>query len=221
MNDFGRVFGITMFVAYGLALTPFLLLSLAVPYAVLRLRGQDGIETDPQVGLKVLLYFFFSVGVLLFLTGTSVIAVDAVTDRPQQQQQPFGGPFGPPHRARTFNTAQRTGTALAVTGVLFALFHLVLVKMMTNDRRWPAARRLFAGWRLAVSGVVLLLTVTALILTLFQEDLNEEVIKTTLAIGFVWSLAWVTDLCLLWFYSKAMPRAEKARRPLELPRAED
>jgi hypothetical protein len=222
MNDFGRFFGLTLFATYGLVLMPFLLLSLAIPYAVLRLRGQEGREADPQVGLKVLLYFFFSTGVLLFLTGATIILVDAVTER----SQPVGpvGPFGPPQRAPghiPLNSTQRTGSALALTGALFALLHWVLVKVMTNDRDWPAARRLFAGWRLAIHGLILLMTVTALMVTLFQEDTNVETIKTMLAIGFVWSMAWIIDLMLLWHHSRPPRRVAMPPRALPVSPADD
>jgi hypothetical protein len=214
MNDFGHAIGLTLAVGYALALTPFLLLSLAIPYAVLRLRGQEGPEADTQVGLKVFFYYFFSLGVLLFLTGATVLAVDAVSEKPQL---PIGGPFGPPQRGQRgdeFTSVQRTGASLVVTGILVALFHWVVVKAATNDRRWPAARRLFAGWRLAIHGLILLMTATALIHILFQEDTNIETLKTLLAVGVVWSFAWVADLFLLWFHSRPPQKTEKPRRAL-------
>jgi hypothetical protein len=215
MNDFGRVFGLTLAAGYALALMPFLLLSLAIPYAVLRLRSQEGTEADTQVGLKVFFYYFFSLGVLLVLAGATILAVDAVADK--SQVLPGGGAFGAPQRAvkgGDFNAAQRTGASLVVTGILAALFHWVLAKAATNDRSWPAARRLFAGWRLAIHGLVLLMTATVLIHDLFQEDTNVELVKSLLAVAAVWSFAWLADLFVLWFNSRPPRPAQKPRRAL-------
>jgi hypothetical protein len=225
MEEFSRWIGITVVAGYALALTPFLLLSLAIPYAVLRLRAPEGTEPDPQVGLKVFLYYFFSVSVLLGLTGVTTIAVDIVLKK-EQPEPARGGPFGVPQRpalkSGTFDPVERTGSALVVVGVLFALFHWVLAKVATNDRRWPAARRLFAGWRLAVHGLVLLGTATTLMITLFQEETNIETVKVTLTVGFIWSLAWITDLIVLYLYSRPVRAVERLRRaPRDLAEDDD
>jgi hypothetical protein len=215
MNDFAHLANLISGAAIGLALTPFLLLALAIPYAVLRLRGQEGLEQDHQVGIKVFFHYFFSLAVLLFLTGVTVIAIDAVQER---EPMPFGGPparpVQPAPKFSEFNAAQRTGAALALTGLIFAVLHWVLVKMLTNDRRWPAARRVFAGWRLSVHGLVLFATAIVLMINLFEITVNIQLVKTTLAIGFIWSLAWVIDLFVLWLHSRPVKRDERPRRAI-------
>jgi len=195
------------------ALVPVLLLALAIPYAVLRLRASEGPEPDPQVGLKVILYYFFSVSMLMILVGFTILAIDAV-----QEKEEALGPFGQPQRVKPrseFNEAQRIAVALILTGLLFGLFHWVLAKIVTNDRQYPAARRVFVGWRLAFHGLVLLNVATALMVTLFQKDPSVKAIKTLLAVGFVWAIAWIIDLILLSVYSRtARKTAGQPRRSL-------
>jgi hypothetical protein len=204
-------------------LAPVLLLALAIPYAVLRVRAAEGAEPDPQVGLKVFLYYFFSVSILMILTGFTILAIDTVREKEKkpvvQPVGPFGQPQQRPRDETEFNSAQRTSAALILTGLLFGLFHWVLAKVVTNDRQFPAARRVFVGWRLAFHGLVLLGTATALMLNLFEKETNTETLKTILAVGFVWSIAWIIDLILLSVYSRTARRRAEPRR--SLPALED
>ena len=88
------------------------------------------------MGLKVVLYYFFSVSMLMILVGFSILAIDAV-----QEKEEALGPFGQPQRVKPsseFNEAQRIAVALILTGLLFGLFHWVLAKIVTNDRQYPA-----------------------------------------------------------------------------------
>src|SRR6266480_4939613 len=117
-----------------------LLLALAIPYMMLRLREARSAQQDPQLGLRTALYFFFSVGILLVLNGLTVLVVDMMTDRkPAAAPKPAGPGFGVmpapvAQPAEEFpNSAQRTGAALVLSGIAFTLLHLGLVKALTRD----------------------------------------------------------------------------------------
>src|SRR5262245_43032249 len=98
MRDFDEFFfrsGIMMGVMAWL-LIPLALLGLAIPYAVIRFRDARGESQDPQVGIKCALYFFFSLALLLFETGLTIIVVDLMLDRgrgdfPNEMQRIAGG----------------------------------------------------------------------------------------------------------------------------------
>jgi hypothetical protein len=185
---------------YVVLLTPFLLLSLALPYIVLRLRDQQGLERDPQVGLKAALYFFFSLGILLVLSGLTVIAVDMVQDK-AQPRLPGAPLFQPPEE--TMNPARRTGWAMMVAGAFIVMVHFVLIKSTTNDKTWPAARRVFVGWRFGIHGILVVAVFTAWLIVLFQKDYGpKDVRKNLLAILAVWFPSWLIHLILLAAYSK-------------------
>src|SRR5713226_907560 len=105
MRGFGLFSGLALTALFGLV--PFLLLGLAIPYAILHSRDSRSVERDPQLGLKTALYFFYSVSIFLFLVGLSVVAVDTLSDL-----QLFGAPgmgrFGR-NSANSFSTEKRFG----------------------------------------------------------------------------------------------------------------
>ena len=75
MDDLMRGFGLFSGLAFSallFGLLPFFLLGLAIPYAILHSRDSRGLERDPQLGLKTALYFFYSVSILMVLTGLSI-----------------------------------------------------------------------------------------------------------------------------------------------------
>ena len=101
-----------------------------------------------------------------------------------------------------FNEAKRNGAGLIFAGIVFGLIQFVLLQTMTNDRRWPLPRRVFSGWRLAISGLVVLTTFSALVVNLFQENMKLDSLKNWLAILSVWTPAALVDLILLRYRSR-------------------
>jgi hypothetical protein len=220
MDDLMRGFGLFS----GLAITallfgllPFLLLGLAIPYAILHSRDSRGVERDPQLGLKTALYFFYSVSILMVLMGLSIIVVDLLRDL-----QLFGpAPFGPrPRGGSSFNSTRRFGSSLMFAGFIFGLVQFIIIHMTTNDRRWPLPRRVFGGWRLAVSGLVVLLTFTGLVVSLFQENMQVESLQDFIAVLSVWSPAWLVDLVLLKSRSRQYVVEEEPPPRTRFPRRE-
>lgn len=208
--EIGVVFGF-VFLLLSISILPTLLLGLALPYGVLRLRSAPSADPpDPQVGLKAALYFFFSLGILLILNGLTVIAIDLVTgDDNVQQNFPWAQPanqFGAPaQQDEDFpNAAHRTGGAMIASGLLFVVIHWFYLVVATNNRRYPSAKRMFVGWRTAIHGVVVLLTITALLLIEFQEEVPDtmgDVVNSLVAILLVWAPSWFMHLALLRGYS--------------------
>jgi hypothetical protein len=227
MDDLARTFGFLFgtFVIL-LGLMPFMLLGLAIPYAILHVRDSRGVERDPQLGLKTVMYFFFSLCILLVLTGITIIAVDTVRETKQGMgAQPRPAVVGmPPPPARPgpdvwFNSTKRNAAALMFAGFSFGLLQFVLIKTMTNDRRWPLPRRVFGGWRLAFSGLVVLTALTWLSFLFFQEAMQPDALKDPFAVLVVWGPAALVDLVLLRVRSQRSSLAEVLARE-RIPRAE-
>jgi hypothetical protein len=200
---------------YMIALAPVFLLALAIPYAILRYRDAKSDRSDPQLGLKAGLYYFFSVGILLALAGLNILVVDLMVN-PEGQGGPAGGGGvlgGPPAPARGLTQGQRTGLAMLLSGFLFTMLHLVLVKTMTRDRISPAPRRMFVGWRFAIIGMIMIIAFTGLLITLFQKDFGEkDARKTFFGTLVVWVPAWVVHLVLLAVYSRGMYEPDRLGR---------
>jgi hypothetical protein len=198
--------GVSGIAVSALIALPPLLLGLAIPYAVLHYRDGRGGERDPQLGLKTALYFFLSVSVLILLVGMSIIAVDSLSDL-----QLFGAGRGGLARSnpRSFSEPKRVGAALMFAGFTFGLLQFVIIHMATNNRRWPLVRRVFGGWRLAITGMVVMTMFTLLVIMLFQESVRPEDIQDFFAILFVWTPAWLIDLVLLRTRSQQYPPDEE------------
>lgn len=207
VDELFRSLTLSLLATFAGVLFPFLLLALAIPYAVLKLRRQRDEENDPQVGLKAALHYFFSVSVILFLSGFNILAVEWVREKKPPPAPVVGRQPKRPLAASITgeNPTQRLGTALTFSGLTFGLAHLALIVLATNDRRWPAARRLFTGWRLAIHGLVILFVFTGLMITLFVEDLEMETLKSYLATLAVWMPAWAVDFTLLRLHSRQPP----------------
>ena len=217
-----------------ISLLPMALIGLAFAYLALRIRDAKADPPDPELGIKSAYYFFVTVGVLLALTGLTISVADFLADAfegPAAKQQKFnppGGPFGQPGMGQGNDpldtVSQRLAWPLIISGSLFGVLGVLLVKIGTNDARFPAARRTFAGLRLAVCGMNAMAAVTLLILLLFQKDqpnrggamqLMTETKPLAYAIGAiaVWLPATAIHIFLMGQYGKlpyyVPPKAKK------------
>jgi hypothetical protein len=205
-------------------LLPNLLMGLAIPYAVLRLRDAKG-DPEPQAGFKAALYFFFSMSLMLVITGLTIIVVDLVltTD--------FG--LGAPRRQLRDplpNDAQRTAFGLMISGGLFTLIHFICILTLTDRPFSSPVRRMFIGWRFAIHGVIVMFAVTALLVVLFQKDpgFNEglsQFRRFLIGVLLVWAPSWFVHFVLLRVSSPMAPRRERwapadmaEERPYDRPR---
>lgn len=235
--EFGLLFG----AAYAAALAPVLLLGLAVPYAVLRM--EHGSRVDPQLGMKAGLQFFFSLAVLLAVTGVTVIVVDYVArdaeadDAAKPPAAPFGAggpgadfggiggfggddgrpPFGKPDEkkeAEFMNPAQRLGLALILSGaILIGAVHVTIL-LCTDDANWGRVRRVFAGWRFAIEGLAAAAALTMLCIVLLAKERPDRALQTLVGVLFVWTSAASIDSFLLRGYATGPRRRPNDRADL-------
>jgi hypothetical protein len=165
-------------------LVPLALGGLVVAYLSLRIRDARAELPDPELGIKSAYHAFLTAGILLALTGLSISVIDFLGDAfegPQAnapQQPQFNPRFPQPQpmpRARgddPFGSlSQRVAWPLVIAGVLFSLVSLLLIKLGTNDQRYPSVRRTFGGVRLVVAGFTVMAAGTLIIELLFQKDM--------------------------------------------------
>jgi hypothetical protein len=183
---------------FAVSLLPFLLLALAIPYTVLRLNNRVD-DPDTQIGFKCAIFFAFSLGILLILTGLAAGLIDLLVAK---------GDLGT-HLAK-FGEGLRLSSALVMAGFVIAFFHLILILGFTNIRKHPAARRVFVGWRLAIHTVVVLVAFTALTIQLFRESVEFEALKPLLGVLAVWTPSWILHMVLLHTYRITAPRTSLA-----------
>jgi hypothetical protein len=176
-----------------LLLIPVALLGLAIPYAVLYVKDRRNEEHDAEIGLKSALYYMLSLSILLILTGLTILVIDFLVEDKR-------APAPTPRPSSEFSPVQRTAFALMVSGFAIGLFHLVVILGFTNDRRYPATRRVFVGWRLAICSLVVLVSFTVLVVQVFQKDVRWEDLKPVFGTLLVWGPAWLIHLLLMRFY---------------------
>jgi hypothetical protein len=188
--DFLALLGFVSVVA--VALIPTALLGLAFAYAVLYVKDRRNEERDPEIGLKSALYFMLSLSILLILAGLTVLVVDFLTE---EDRLPAGM-----RRSSEFSDVQRTAFAMMVSGFAIGLFHLVVILGFTNDRRFPATRRVFVGWRLAICSLIVFIAFTVLVVQVFQKTVAWKDLKPVFGTLLVWGPAWLIHLLLMRFY---------------------
>jgi hypothetical protein len=205
--NLGLVFSSSIF----LGVIPFILFSLAIPYAVLRLQNVEPV--DPQLGSKVGLQYFFSVALMIMITGLTIMAVDlSMRDElfgiapPPPPPQPMGfRPKADPADKDLFNSAQRTGFAMVLSGLLLGAVHVVVAFALTDRAHWLRVRRTFVGWRFAIHGIVVMFSFTVLVILLLRKDFGEpatfRAIRGFLAVLAVWIPSWIVHVALLKLYA--------------------
>lgn len=225
-----------------LSVLPLALVGLAVAYVSLRIRDARADPPDPELGVKSAYYTFLTAGIFLALTGLSLSVIDFLGEafegkQPKQQPPQFNPQFNPPGRMmppppppqvnEPFDrVSQRVAWPLVISGVLFSLLSLVLIKAGTNDSRFPAVRRTFVGLRLVVAGLNVMAAVTVLIELLFQKDLpTTRPYATVIGLLIVWLPTTAVHLFLIKLYGKlpyfVPPKPKKVVEELEEDRDED
>jgi hypothetical protein len=177
-----------MMMTYGMAflfVVPVLLIALAIPYAVLRMRdGREG-PPDPQLGFKVAMHFFFSVSIILFLVGLTIIVVGILV----QSGRPFGDAMP--------GDSERVGVGMIISGILFALVHFICILTLTTQPFTSPVRRTFVGARFGVHGLVVMMAATGLLISLFMRHSTGEERRALVGVLVVWSPSWLLHLVLL------------------------
>lgn len=178
-----------------ISMVPWLLLGLAIPYAVLRMRERGG-SPDPYIGVKTTHHFFMTTGIFFMLTGFTLLAVRLMEldNRPGFR----GGPFGGAGDGFIDHPMVRVAFAFLIVGGIFTLLHGLLL-LGTNDGRMRSVRRAFTGLRFVVSGIVVLITLTLILSTLLQPFIPDRwsVIKPFLGVLIVWVPSWFLHMIFL------------------------
>lgn len=191
---------------------------------VARWRDSKGSRHDSQIGAKVALHFLMSISIFIAVWGGSVIVVDqmlrVITDAGLGFPSPSGmEDLSDPYSrdlngssnassSEVMSVATRTGLGLLVAGTIMGLIELWLLHSRTNDRRWPAVRRSFAGSRTVVHGIVVTAAMTGAFVVGFQEsgdgdgEVKKNLLTTCLGLLGVWGFSLVIHLSLLFWYTR-------------------
>ena len=163
MSTFMGVFPFLIFYAYMIVpLAP-------VVYVLLKWRSyRDGSSPDPQLGIKVVLYYFKTLAYHVFLASCAVFFYGLLAGE---------------------SDAIKVGLGLLISSGILYVVHSILIQRLSNTRAFPLTARIYAGFNLIMVGLLgmvsFVITVTLLI------DKGQESIKLPLAWVVVYAIAWV------------------------------
>jgi hypothetical protein len=156
-----------IYVAFGMLVIPFVL------YVMARWRAQREQIVDPQLGVKVALWFFAVTAFHVLLAGATIFGYAVISSVSSDAK----------------GTLYRLGLGLIVpSGVVLAV-HLGLLAR-TNQAQFPAVRRLFTGYNLLVTGVFGFLALVVACVALFQRGSTHDLGRIAGAGVLVYGSAW-------------------------------
>ncbi len=135
----------------------------------------DKEHKDPQVGLKVLLYYFKTIALHLMLASAVSTIISIFTD--------------------TLCDSYSFPLALCAVGVLIYAAHLVLIIMFTNRSSFPTVARYFTAYNIFIAGVATIVSAIMSIIFLVERDYDSLNISGAAVI--VYSITWAVQLIIL------------------------
>lgn len=172
-----------------ITILPAFLMLVSLIYVALRVRDSRAEHPDPELGLKTVYWLLYTIGIILVHMGFTVLVSHWLTDLeltgPARMGRGafVGGNFG----NDDWSPASRTGWALVISGSVTSLAFYLIASLGTRNREWPTVRRVFTGGRIAIAGLIVIVTFTFLMVLQFQKDLPPGgIYETSLASLAVW-----------------------------------
>jgi hypothetical protein len=167
MEMFGGVFVMMLFTYSLLPLFPFV-------YVLLRWRqGREGEPADPQLGLKVALHYFATIGLHVVLIALVAVLYSFLVDSP-----------------RVSESMMRAGAGLLIGGGLVLGGHIMMLRRITDSASRPNVARVFAGLNLVLCGLIGSGALIATSVMLLQEDVPEDGFKIAMVLLAVYLGSW-------------------------------
>lgn len=141
-----------------------------IVYIFIKWRSyRDAAPPDPQLGTKVILYYFKTLAYHVCLASLALLFVALLKgDNGRSILMPLG--------------------VFLSGGVIYAI-HGMLIHKLTNTVEFPQASRIYTGFNLVIVGLVGMVSFAAASAILFGEGTRN--IKEPLAIFIVYIIAWV------------------------------
>ena len=167
MEMFGGVFAM-MLLAYSIIpLFPFV-------YVILRWRQtREGETPDPQLGLKVALHYFATIGWHIALVAGFLLLYSFTVDSSRMQE-----------------VFLRMGVGLLLGGGVVHGVHRALIARMTDSATRPNVTRVFKGLNLVLTGLIGMGAFVGLCVLITQEEIPEDPFKFAAVLAVVYLGAW-------------------------------
>jgi len=180
MEMFGGVF-VMVLMAYSLIpLFPFV-------YVLLRWRqAREGEPADPQLGLKVALHYFATIGLHVVLMALVAVLYSFLIDSSRASEEML-----------------RVGAGLLIGGGIILGAHQTLLRSLTDSAARPNVARVFAGLNLVLCGLIGMGALLGASVMLCQERTPEGGFKLVFVLMAVYLGTWGLQARKLIGYSRA------------------
>jgi hypothetical protein len=156
-------------------------------YVLLRWRqAREGEPADPQLGLKVALHYFATIGLHVVLMALVAVLYSFLIDSPRASEELI-----------------RIGAGLLIGGGIILGGHQTLLRSITDSATRPNVARVFAGLNLVLCGLIGMGALLAASVMLCQENTPEGGFKLVFVLMAVYLGTWGLQARRLIGYSRA------------------
>lgn len=156
-------------------------------YVLLRWRqAREGEPADPQLGLKVALHYFSTIGLHVVLIALVAVLYSFLTDSSRASEELI-----------------RIGAGLLIGGGIILGGHQTLLRSITDSATRPNVARVFAGLNLVLCGLIGMGALLAASVMLCQENTPEGGFKLVFVLMAVYLGTWGLQARRLIGYSRA------------------
>lgn len=161
-------------------------------YIFIRWRGyKESRPQDPQLGLKVLLYYFKVLGYHVFLVGLAIFVSGSITPR-------------------SGAVAQAALGAMIGGAVVYGI-HFYLIRRLTEKDRFPGAKRAYNAFNVIMTGLVGMIGLIVFLSILMAG--NSKGIEAPMVLFLVYGAAWAAQTFLFW--KSSVDTVRESRTPTE------
>ena len=141
-----------------------------IAYIFLKWRAyRDNSPPDPQLGIKVVLFYFKTLAYQAILVAVTLIIFGILK----------GG----------YKDELRTGFGILVGGGIIYALHLVMIQNVFKTSSTQLVSRFYTGFNLVIVGILGMVSLMILCIIIFQGDVSD--VKLPVSAILVYGLAWV------------------------------
>ncbi len=175
----------------------YLLIPLApIIYIFIKWRSyRDAGPVDPRLGLKVILYYFKTLGYHALLVGFVLLISQSMDGR--------------------FGRQAKISLAFLISGGIVYGIHRYLIANKTNTTDFPQTERIYIGFNLLITGIAGMASLITLAITLFEGSGSRIAMPASFSLVYV--TAWAAQTYLMFKQSEtnAPPSKDKLADALQ------
>ena len=134
---------------------------------------RDGAAPDPQLGMKVVLYYFKTLAYHAVIASLAILFYGVLGDE---------------------NDAINVGLGMFISCGIIYIVHYIIIPKLTNTHEFPLTARIYTGFNLIIVGLVGMISFVITVTMLIDKGLKKA--ELPLAVFVVYAIAWVVQTIL-------------------------